>query len=398
MKIVIAPNAFKDSLTAWEAARALEKGVRQALPHATLVLVPVADGGDGTAEALARATGGQMVHARVAGPLGRPVRAVFAVLGGGLGAVIEMAAASGLRLLAPRERNPMRTSTFGTGQLIRAAVRRGLRRLIIGIGGSATVDGGTGMAAALGYRFLDARGREVLPCGGNLKEIARIDAEAYLRWRKSLREPLELTVASDVTNPLLGPEGAARVFGPQKGATPTQVEQLETGLAHLAGVIRRDLGIRVASLRGSGAAGGLGAGLVAFCGAVIRSGARVVLDAVRLEEKLADADWVITGEGKLDGQTAFGKAPAVVARVAKRHRVRVIGVAGSLGPDARRLLRGDFDALFSLCDHPMDPAEAMRNARPLLEQLAESIGALLASDAGGNIRGEALRNESATKT
>jgi glycerate kinase len=379
MKIVVAPNAFKESLTAWEAAKAIEAGLAKALPGARLVLVPMADGGDGTAETLAWAAGGRLVRAKVADPLGRPVRAAYALLDDGATAVVEMAAASGLGLLAPRERNPLRTSTRGTGQLIRAAVKRGARRLVIAIGGSATVDGGAGMAAALGYRFLDRRGRPVAPCGGALERIARIDPAPYRRWLSALGKAPELEVACDVTNPLLGERGAARVFGPQKGATPSQVERLESALAHLADLVRRDLGVNVRPLRGGGAAGGLGAGLVAFCGAKLRPGAELVMETVGLDEKLRGADWVVTGEGRIDAQTAFGKAPAAVARRARAAGARVIAVAGALGPGAERLRGTLFDALFSLCDGPVALDDALRRARPLLERLARSIGGLLAA-------------------
>ncbi|HUT24457.1 MAG TPA: glycerate kinase [Sumerlaeia bacterium] len=380
MKIVIAPNAFKESLSAWEAARALQTGLRRALPAAELILAPVADGGDGTVEALVRVTGGRMRRTRVDDPLGRPIRAAYGVLGDGKAAVIEMAAASGLRLLAPNERDPMRASTHGTGQLIRAAVERGSRRCILGVGGSATTDGGAGMAHALGYRFLDVRGREFRPRSGNLSRIAAIDPAPYLRWLDRMRRPggaPSFTLACDVNNPMVGPRGAARVYAPQKGASPRQVERLEAGMAHFAGVIRRDLGVRVKRLPGGGAGGGLGAGLVAFCGAAIRPGAETIIEAIGFEEFLKGADWVITGEGRLDRQTLFGKAPAVVASLARRRGIPVIGVAGALGPGSRALLRRHFDALFSIADGPASLEDTMRRTPSLLTSLGEAIGGVI---------------------
>lgn len=378
MKIVIAPNAFKESLDAWSAARALAKGLRQSLPRAQIVLVPMADGGDGTIEVLVRGRRGRFHTAIVPGPLGRPVRARYGLLDGGSVAAIEMAQASGLRLLAPKERNPMKTSTFGTGLLMRTAVERGARRLIVGVGGSATVDGGAGMAAALGYRFLDKRGRLVPPNGGGLARIERVDPEPYLKWKQAAGGAIEVSVVCDVNNLLLGPKGAARVFGPQKGASPAQVARLEEGLARLADAIQRDLGISVRSMRGGGAAGGLGAGLIAFCGATLCPGAALVAEIIGLEEKLAGADWVITGEGRLDRSTLHGKAPAWVLELARKQNARVIGVAGSIA-DAPLLRRHGFDALFSLCDGPVSLEDGMRRARPLLTQLGRSLGAIIAA-------------------
>ncbi|NQU45113.1 glycerate kinase, partial [bacterium] len=242
MRIVVAPNAFKESLSAMRAARALERGLRRALPDAEIVAVPMADGGDGTVETLLAVRGGEMREVRVCDPLGRLVTASYAALGDGGTAVIEIASASGLRLLCPDERDPMRTSTRGTGELIRHAFEHGARRLTVGVGGSATVDGGVGVAAALGWRFLDARGHEVEPCGGCLEEIVALDDSNYRRWVKDRGEGIEIDVACDVANPLLGCDGAARVYGPQKGATPGQVERLEAGLRNLSDVIRGETG------------------------------------------------------------------------------------------------------------------------------------------------------------
>ncbi|HOW19372.1 MAG TPA: glycerate kinase, partial [Phycisphaerae bacterium] len=348
MKIVIAPDSFKESLTAAEVCEAIARGLRAVLPDAVLDKCPMADGGEGTVDALVAATNGTYEHTTVAGPLGEPVTAVWGLLGtmrasapqadvragappgktapipptGPTGepgqsptAVLEMAAASGLPLVPVEKRNPLKTTTLGTGQLIRAALDRGVTRIILGIGGSATTDGGAGCVQALGARFLDARGR-ALPdgaCGETLAQIARIDLARFDPRVAST----EIVVACDVDNPLCGPRGAAVVYGPQKGATPEIVRQLDEGLAHFADVIARDLGKDVRNIPGAGAAGGLGAGLLAFCGAAIRPGVEIVIDAVRLRERLVGADLLITGEGRLDRQSMMGKLIAGVGRAAR---------------------------------------------------------------------------------
>ncbi len=369
--IVIAPDKFKGSLTAEEAAEAMERGVRRVWPRARVVKVPMADGGEGTLRALVRATGGRIFHRQVMGPLGQPVRAAFGVLGDGETAVIEMAEASGYRLVPAARRNPLVTTTHGTGELILAALQRGCRRLIVGIGGSATNDGGSGMAQALGARLLDARGR-VLPAGiggGTLNRVARID------WSKSQISNLkfEVLVASDVRNPLVGPRGASAVFGPQKGATPAMVKQLDANLRHWAGVIAK-CGMRQATSKalttfpGGGAAGGLGAGLRAFLNARFRPGVEIVIEHARLAEQLRDADLVITGEGRLDDSTLDGKAPLGVARLARRLRVPAIAMGGSLAPEAEAAFRrAGFAAALPLMTGPMSLEDAMRQAGALLE-------------------------------
>lgn len=370
MKIVIAPDSLKESLSSPDAAAAIARGCRRAAPTAALVEVPLADGGEGTVRALAEATGGEIVRTTVRDPLGRPVTAGWALCGDGRTAVVEMAASSGLELLAPAERDPMRTSTFGTGQLIAAALGAGAFRVIVGVGGSATVDGGTGMAEALGVRFLDAAGKVVQGCcGGNLQDIAAVDATS-LDPRVAAAG---VTVAADVTNPLLGEQGAARVYGPQKGATPEQVEELEAGLASLAEVVQRDLGIDVAELPGSGAAGGLGAGLVAFLGAEIRSGVATVMEAVGLAEMLADADLVLTAEGRCDGQSAFGKTVAGVAGMARERGVPAVVLAGSLGPGYEGLRDKGIAAAFAIADGPQELAAALARSAELLERTAEEV-------------------------
>jgi glycerate kinase len=370
MKITVAPDSLKESLSAPDAAGAIARGLRRACAGLQLALVPMADGGEGTTEAITEATGGTYHRAVVHDPLGRPVEALWGECGDGRTAVVEMARASGLELLQPGERNPMLTSTRGTGELIGHALDAGADRIIVGIGGSATVDGGTGMASALGVRFLDADGAPITDCrGGTLERIRRID----LGGRHARLEEAALIVASDVTNPLLGPEGAAHVYGPQKGATPEQVEQLERGLARLAGLIRRTLGLEVAALPGAGAAGGLGAGLVAFLGARLQSGAQTVAEAVRLREKMAGSDLVITAEGRLDGQSAFGKATGCVAAIAQEMGVPVVALAGALGPDFERLYEEGMVALLAIQDRPMPLEEALSRADGLLERAAEAV-------------------------
>ena len=327
MKIVIAPDSFKGSMTAFAVAEAMGRGVRRVFPDAELDLVPMADGGEGTVEALVSATGGQTVPVKVTGPLGEQVAAFYGLLGDGETAVIEMAAASGLPLVPPERRNPLLTTTFGTGELIRAALDGGARRLIIGIGGSATVDGGVGMAQALGGRFLDQAGRELPFGGGALVHLERID----LSGLDPRLATCEITVACDVDNPMTGPRGAAAVFGPQKGADPAMVGLLDRALQRLAEVIRRDLGQDVEHLPGAGAAGGMGGGLIAFLAAKLRPGVEIVIQEVRLRERLAGAALCLTGEGSTDFQTAHGKTPMGVAQAAKAHGVPVLCLSGGLG-------------------------------------------------------------------
>ncbi len=370
MKVIVAPDSLKECLASPQAARAVARGVRRADPCAEVLCAPMADGGEGTLEALVEATGGELRCAEAADPLGRTVRAKWGICGDGRTAVVEMAEASGLDLLGPDEREPMRASTRGTGQLIAAALDAGARSLIVGIGGSATVDAGTGMAAALGARFLDADGREVRGCGGGrLAEVAAIDLDGL--------DPriagVEFVVACDVTNPLIGPDGAARTYAPQKGATPEQVEQLERGMRSLAEVIRRGLGVDVESLPGAGAAGGLGAGLVAFLGAEIRSGVETVMEAVGLREKMRGAELVLTAEGRADGQSAFGKVIAGVAGAARGQGVPVIALAGSLGQGWRDLYGCGVAAVVPILDRPMPEGEAIERAGELLEDAAERV-------------------------
>ncbi len=372
MKILLAPDSFKGCLSAAEVCRALHAGVWAADPHIEGVEVPLADGGEGTVDALVHATGGHLVTVSVEGPLGEPVAAQFGILGDGRTAVIEMAAASGLPLVPEEHRDPTRTTTYGTGQLIQAALDAGCQRLIIGIGGSATTDGGAGMAQALGVRMLDGQGQPIpRVSGGSLNNIATID----LSNRDPRLDHCTVQVACDVDNPLLGPDGAAQVYAPQKGATPEQVEQLEAGLAHYAELLARDLGKSVADVPGAGAAGGLGAGLLAFCDATLESGVELVLDVVKLAEKAAGADLIITGEGKLDMQTRFGKAPTGALHVGQELDIPVIAIAGTVAADAGQLVEHGFTAVFSCLRAPMSLAEAMQPeaAREMLSFATEQI-------------------------
>jgi glycerate kinase len=328
MKVVVAPNSFKGSLSATHAASAIARGVREAFPDAEIVEIPVADGGDGTVEALVTARNGIYRWANVEGPLGDPVLSHFGLLDDGSTAVVELASASGYELIHPARRDPRKTSTFGFGQLLEAARQAGAKSIIAGIGGSATNDGGTGMATALGYRLLDSAGRE-LPRGGSaLSRLDRIDASGLNAGWGSVK----VMVACDVTNPLTGPHGASYVYGPQKGADPVTVRQLDAALGHLADVIERDFNKRVRDLPGAGAAGGTGAGLIAFLDAQLVPGAPLVVEASGFDQKLEGAALVITGEGKADSQTAYGKAPGEVARRAKAARIPVLLMAGTKGP------------------------------------------------------------------
>lgn len=375
MRFVIAPDSFKSSASAKEVAQAIADGLKVAFPDGEYDLIPMADGGEGTVEALVAATGGKIVHATVTGPLGEPVESSFGILGDGETAVIEMAAAAGLNLVPPEKRNPLFTTTYGVGELIKAALNEGCRRLIIGIGGSATNDGGAGMAQALGAKLLDSNGNEIGFGGIELGKLARIDISGL---DKRLKES-EILVACDVTNPLTGPKGASAVYGPQKGATPEAVKILDENLHHYAEVIRRDLGVDVEHVPGAGAAGGLGAGLMAFCQAKLIRGVDLIVQAVKLDERVQTADLVITGEGKLDFQTGFGKVPYGVAKVAKRYSKPVIAIVGQLGEGSENCREWGIDACFAITNKPMSEQEAMKDTLTLLRRTAEELGWLLRS-------------------
>ena len=373
MKIVIAPDSYKESLSALEVAQAVEAGFRQVFPDADYVLVPVADGGEGTVDAMVAATGGRKETVTVSGPLGEPVEAFYGLTGDGDTAVIEMAAASGLALVPPDRRNPLLTSSRGTGELIRAALDAGARRFILGIGGSATNDGGAGMVQALGVRLLDLEGRELDGSGGDLARLERIDVSALDPRLAECR----IEVACDVDNPLTGARGASAVFGPQKGATPEMVQALDANLARLARIVGRDLGVAVDTVPGAGAAGGMGAAMLAFFGATLKPGIEIVTAAVDLDTHVRDADLVITGEGRIDFQTVHGKTPIGVARVAKRHGKPVIGIAGSLGAEVGVVHAHGIDAVFSVLSKPCTLDEALRDAAANVELTARNVAAVL---------------------
>lgn len=351
----------------------MERGIRKIIPDAEISFLPIADGGDGTADALIDATQGTLKETSVTDPLGRHIPAIWGILGDGQTAIIEMASASGLRLVEPERRNPLITTTYGTGELIRAALDDGCSRLIIGLGGSATNDGGAGAMQALGARLFDSDGCE-LPWGGAaLANLATIDVSGL---DPRLRN-VEVLVASDVTNPLIGPEGASRIYAPQKGATPAMVALLEKALEHFGDVVKRQMGIEISDMPGAGAAGGFGGGLVAFLSAKIIPGAPLIMQLVGLEERLKTVDLILTGEGQIDGQTAYGKAPAALARAAKRHNLPVIALAGSLGDGYEKMYQHGIDAILPITPGPMSADTAMTRAEEFVENAAERALRLL---------------------
>lgn len=367
MKIVIAPQGFKGNLTALEVARAIETGVKRIVPDALTVLKPMADGGEGTVQALVDATGGEIVTTGVTGPLGEHVSAHWGILSDKVTAVIEMASASGLPLVPREKLNPLVATTYGTGELIRAALDRGCRKLIIGIGGSATNDGGAGMAQALGARFLDAEGKELPPGGAALARLEHIDVS---RLDPRL-EGFEVTLASDVNNPLCGPRGASAIYGPQKGATPELVKQLDAALAHYADVIRNDLGVNFRDVPGAGAAGGLGMGLMVFLKARLIPGIDVVIEATNLVADLEGADLVFTAEGRIDCQSAMGKVPTGVALKAKDFGSPVIALAGEVADDCQVVYEQGIDAVLSIAPGPVSLEQSMAVADKYISNAAE---------------------------
>lgn len=371
MKIVIAPDSYKESLSASEVAQAIEKGFREIFPDAQYVSVPVADGGEGTVEAMIAATKGTQVTARVTGPLGEPVDANWGISGDGKTAFIEMAAASGLALVPPALRNPLVTTSRGTGELILHALEQGARNIIIGIGGSATNDGGAGMVQALGAKLTDANGTEIGNGGGSLMSLNSIDTSALDPRLKACT----IRVACDVTNPLTGNSGASRIFGPQKGATEAMILELDRNLDHFADVIKQSLRVDVKQVPGSGAAGGMGAALMAFLGAELRSGIEIVTQALNLEEHIHDCTLVVTGEGRIDSQSIHGKVPVGVAQVAKKYHKPVIGIAGSLTRDVGVVHQHGIDAVFSVLTSIGTLEEAFRGAFDNIYRASRNIAA-----------------------
>jgi len=367
MKIVIAPQGFKGNLTALEVARAIEEGVKRIAPDAETVLKPMADGGEGTVQALVDATGGKMMSTEVTGPLKERVNAHWGILNDNTTAVIEMASASGLPLVPAEKRNPLITTTCGTGELIRTALDHGCRKLIIGIGGSATNDGGAGMAQALGARLLDTDGKDIPFGGAALARLEKIDI--------STMDPrlanFEVTLASDVNNPLCGPRGASAIYGPQKGATPEMVKQLDAALSHYADVIKKDIDIDLRDVPGAGAAGGLGLGLMVFLKARMVPGIDVVIRATNLVADLKGAEIVFTAEGRIDRQSAMGKVPTGVALAAKEFGATVIALAGEVADDCRVVFDQGIDAVLSIAPGPITLDQSMKDAEKLLANAAE---------------------------
>ena len=372
-KYVVAPDSFKESMTAKEVCDAMERGIKQANPAVEVVKVPMADGGEGTVDSLVDATNGQRVTVEVTGPLGNKISAYYGILGNGTTAVIEMAKASGLEIVEKKKRNPMITTTFGTGELIRGALDHDVKEIIIGLGGSSTNDGGSGMAQALGAKLLDQNNHQISFGGGNLDKLDRIDISNL----DSRLQDVKIILASDITNPLIGKDGASRVFGPQKGATPEMVEKLENNLQHYAKIIKRNLNKDVASVSGAGAAGGLGAGLMAFTTCEMRRGVDLAIEVTKLEEKIRDADYVFTGEGGTDFQTKFGKTPYGVAKLGKKYHKPVISLAGYLGEGIDSLYGEGFTAIFGIIPGACDVSTALKNGPSNVARTTENIVRLL---------------------
>ncbi|EOD80478.1 Glycerate kinase [Grimontia indica] len=373
MHVVIAPDSYKESLSAAEVAQAIENGFKTVFPAWRFTTLPMADGGEGTVQSLVDATGGSIIQVSVTGPLGKPVEGFFGLLGDSETAVIEMAAASGLHLLPSKERNPLVTTSFGTGELIKAALNNGAKHLIVGIGGSSTNDGGAGMAQALGVKLLDKDGQAIGFGGGALASLHTIDCSDVDPRLKNVK----LEVACDVDNPLCGEKGASAVFGPQKGATPEMVKTLDANLALYADIMKSELGSDVKNSAGAGAAGGMGAALMGIFHADLRPGIEIVMDAVNLSEQLKDADLVITGEGRIDSQTIHGKTPIGVARCAKQFNLPVIGIAGSITQDSVVVYDHGIDVLFSVVSGACTLEDALANAKENVELTAQNVARTL---------------------
>jgi glycerate kinase len=369
MKVIIAPDSFKGSLTAIKVAKSIEKGIKRVDANIETVIVPMADGGEGTVQSLIAMSEGVMVEVMVHDPLSRPFNSFYGIMGDGKTAVIEMAAASGLELLKNDERNVLNTSTFGTGELIKHALDRGCTEIIIGLGGSATNDGGTGMAQALGVRFLDEKGKEQNMCGAELINIHSVDMSGLDTRVKGLN----IIAACDVDNPLCGINGASNVYGRQKGASDADVQTLDKGLIHFSDLMKSYAGLDFSEYPGAGAAGGLGYGVMCFLGAKLESGIEIIMRETKFADTVVGADLVFTGEGRIDSQTAFGKTPFGVAQVAKQNNIPVIAIAGSLGIGYQELYNNGFDGIFSIIDKPTTLDDAITNAEELIENIAESI-------------------------
>lgn len=373
MKFVLAPDSFKESMSAKTAALAMKKGIMKVFPEAECVIVPMADGGEGTLESLVSATEGEIIKTDVIGPLGKKVTAEYGLLGDSETAVIEMASASGLQLIKPEDRNPLHTTSYGTGQLIKHALDKGVNRILIGIGGSATNDGGVGMLQALGVSFKDKDGEELVFGGGALKHLHTIDMSGL----DERIHNVQIDVACDVNNPLIGPTGASAIFGPQKGATRDMVTILDHNLTHYVKVIKEQLGEDIAFVAGAGAAGGMGAGLLAFLSARLKKGIDLVIEYTRLEEYVKDADFVFTGEGSIDGQTLYGKTPYGVATVAKKYSVPVITFAGKIGNDIDALYENGFNAIVGILKEVTSLKESLESGESNLAFATENVCRIL---------------------
>jgi len=370
--IVLAPDSFKESMTAKEACDAMERGIKKVNNQITCIQVPMADGGEGTMQSLVDATGGKIYTARAIGPLGNEVEAPYGILGDGKTGVIEMASASGLHLVRKGDRNPLVTTTYGTGQLIKACLDQGINKLLIGIGGSATNDGGAGVIQALGGKLLDENGEELGFGGGELGRLARIDLSNFDPRIKDIT----VEVACDVNNPLCGEHGASVVFGPQKGATPEIVEQLDKNFINYANVIKAEFNIDIVNVPGAGAAGGLGAGLMVFLNGTLKKGIDIVIEYTSLEDRVKDADMVWTGEGSIDFQTKFGKTPYGVALVAKKYNKPVVAFTGNLGESIDSLYE-KIDSMFSIMQGVTSLEEALANGQQNLQRTSENAVKLM---------------------
>ncbi|MDR2367401.1 MAG: glycerate kinase [Deltaproteobacteria bacterium] len=373
MRVVIAPDSFKGSLSAPMAAQSIHRGLARVWPEAEYRLFPVADGGEGTVETLVNLTGGELIHGVARDPLGRPVEAFFGFLGDGRTAVLEAASACGLGRLAPGELDPAAASSHGLGEQIRDAVSRGAKKLLIGLGGSATNDAGSGMLSALGFRFLGEGGNELGPGGLALAGLAKIESDGYVDRLSGI----PIVIASDVQNPLVGPDGASMVFGPQKGASPGMAERLDRALGRFAAVARETTGRDVSGVPGAGAAGGLGAAFWLFTGASFRPGVEVVLSEGKFDEKAAGASLIVTGEGRSDGQTVWGKAPVGVAERGRILGVPTVCLSASLGEGYHKMYGKNVAAVMSMSPGPMGLDESMAMAGPILEDAAERLARLL---------------------
>lgn len=375
LKFVLAPDSFKDSASAIEICEAMEEGIRRVFPDSNVLHVPMADGGEGSTAAIVNATGGQFIKRTVQGPLGEQVEATIGIHGDGETAVIEMATASGLPLVDPSDRNPYYTTTYGTGELIRYCLDEGMTSIILCIGGSATNDGGVGMAQALGYQFKDQNGKEIKRGGIYLKDIVSIDSSTV---HKDL-ENCKIRIASDVNNPLTGPEGASAVFGPQKGATPEMVQELDAALSNLDRVIQKDLNKSINDIPGAGGAGGLGGGLLAFTNSTLQRGVDLIVEATNLKAKLADADYCFTGEGQIDFQTKYGKTPYGVLQAAKEvdDEIKVIAICGSVGEGLEELYEVGFDGIFGTIASMADYETIIRDTKINVARVSEAVARLI---------------------